>query len=560
MCAGLGGFLTLFQQLIADRAIGVAGVTGCRKRCFDRIANLWLVADSRDYFLFNNDFLADITVLAFRQARLGAGRCLCCINHFGMALCRNLSLCDESFVANRAVLALGLARRRAGRLNCRINDLGMTLGGDFFLGNEYSIADGAVLTLGQTSLGAGSRNSRVNDFRVASCRDLFHTGYRSAADGALRTGFMTSLGAGSRLFRNFNRSMSSRVDCFGLGCIANCAGVGLDTGILTGRRGRDLALIPAVALGGDLFLCFDHRSADRAADAIRQTRLGAGRRLARNGLLGVAGRGNHFLRNENLVADGAVLTLSLAGFRAGRLNGRVDDLGVALGLNGFALGDFLAADGADCITGVAILGAGGVLLVDHLGERMIVLPLGIKSGVLRQGDLGTIRIGVASAVGCGVPAREVVTLAGEGVFVQCGIRLCSHGLRSHRAFGRVFRSSVGLKGDGQLDRRTAAPNAINIVDDIASACGRSFRVGVVLIGVVQLGGGDGDLNVLARILVELIGLITCTGRTDLSILASTFTGSDIGTRCRRVNSALNCQHAVYIDLSISNPPGTLSRR
>ena len=59
---------------------------------------------------------------------------------------------------------------------------------------------------------------------------------------------MTSLGAGSGLFRNFNRSMSSRVDCFGLGCIANCAGVGLGTGVLTGSGGGNHALIPAVAL------------------------------------------------------------------------------------------------------------------------------------------------------------------------------------------------------------------------------------------------------------------------------------------------------------------------
>ena len=96
----------------------------------------------------------------------------------------------------------------------------------------------------------------------------------------------------------------------------------------------------------------------------------------------MAGRGNHFLRNENFVADGAVLALGLAGLRAGRLDPCVNDLGVALGLNGFTLGDLLAADGADRITGVAVLGAGGILLVDHLGERMVVLPLGVKSGVL----------------------------------------------------------------------------------------------------------------------------------------------------------------------------------
>ena len=382
MCAGLGGFLTLFQQLIADRAVGVAGVTGCRKRCFDRIANLRLMAGSRNHFLFNSDFIANGAMLAFRQARLGAGRCLCCINNFGMALGRNLSLCNEDLIAHRAVLTLGLAGRRAGRLNCRINDLGMSLGGDHFLCNEYSIADGAVLAFGQTSLGAGSRNSRVNDFGMARRRDLFHAGYRSAADGALRTSFMTSLGAGSGLFRNFNRGMPGCIDCFGLGCIANCAGVGLDTGIFTGRRGRDLAIIPAVALGGDLFLCFDHRSADRAANAIRQPRFGTGCGLARNGLLSVAGRGDLGLCNENFVADGAVLAFGLAGLSAGCLNGSIDDLSVALSLNSFTLGNFLAADSADRITGVAVLGAGGILLVDHLGERMVVLPLGIKSGVL----------------------------------------------------------------------------------------------------------------------------------------------------------------------------------
>ena len=172
-------------------------------------------------------------------------------------------------IADGAMLTLGLAGLGAGRCNCRINDLGMSLGGNHFLCLNDRVADRAVLAFGQASLGAGCLNSRVNDFGMARRRDLFHTGYRSAADRALRAGFMASLGAGSGLFRNFNRSMSSRVDCFGLGCIANCAGVGLDANVLTGRRGRDLALIPVVALGGNLSLCNENFVADGAVLAFR---------------------------------------------------------------------------------------------------------------------------------------------------------------------------------------------------------------------------------------------------------------------------------------------------
>ena len=549
MCAGLRNFLALFQQFIADRAVGVAGVTGCRKRRFDRIANLRLVTGSRDHFLFNNDFVANRAMLAFRQARLGAGRSLCCVNDFGVPLGWNLCLCNDNLIADGAVLALSLAGFDASRLNSRINDLGMALGRDFFLGNEYSIADGAVLAFGQTSLRAGWSLCCIDYFCVAGRGDLFHTGENRITNGALRTGFMTSLGAGSGLFRNFNRGMPGCIDRFGLGCIANCAGVGLDTGVLTGRRGCDLALIPAVALGGNLFLRFDNRSADRAADAIRQTRFGAGRRLARNGLLGVAGRGNHFLRNKNFIADGAVLTLSLAGFRAGRLNGSINGLDMALSLNGLALGDFFAADGADRITGVAVLGAGGILLVDHLGERMIVLPLGIKSGVLGQINSRAIRIGVASTIGRRIPVQEVVAFTGKRVCVQCSIRLCIYGLWGHRAFDRVFYSSVGFKGNRQLRRLFAAPYAFDIVDNIASLGGLRLIVGAV--GVVQLGGSNGDGHRLIAICIILIGGGRRAGYALLNVLAGAVAGANIRTTPGGVDGANSRYAAVHIHLRIN---------
>ena len=466
-----------------------------------------------------------------------------------MPLGWNLCLCNDDLIADRAVLALSLAGFGASRLNSRINDLGMSLGRDFFLSNEYSIADRAVLAFGQTSLSAGWSLCCIDYFCVAGRGDFFHTGENRITNGALRTGCMTSLGAGSGLFRNFNRGMPGCIDCFGLGCIANCAGVGLDAGILTGRRGRDLALIPTVALGRNLFLRFDNRSADRAADAIRQTRFGTGCGLAHNGLLGVAGRRDLSLRNDDCVADGAVLAFRLAWLRAGRLDPCVNDLGVALGLNGFTLGDFLAADGADCITGVAILGAGDILLVDHLGERMVVLPLGIKSGVLGQINSRTIRIGVASTIGRRIPVQEVVAFTGERVCVQCGIGLRIYGLWGHRAFDRVFCTAVGFKGNRQLRRRFTAPNAIDIVDNIVSACGRGF--GVRAVGVVQLGSGDGDLMcrhvALLRVLIRL-GLRS--GGTLLVVDASTCAGADVCAACGGVDTADSGQRTVDVHLYI----------
>ena len=541
-----------------------------------------------DLFLCLNDCAADGALGARRQAGLGAGSCL----------------------AGDSLLLV-------------------TQRGDFLrLGLTAPLVGAGV---GHNTLVlAGRRSGDLAGVPVvAGRRDFFHTGENRLTNGALRTGRMTSLGAGSGLFRNFNRSMSSRVDCFGLGCIANCAGVGLDTGVLTGRRGRDLALIPAVPLGWNLCLCNDDLIADRAADAIRQTRFGAGRRLAHNGLLGVAGRGdflrlglvadragesldtvvqtgrsgrdlaftplvtgggdfglrrkniaadgalgairqtlfgagrrlarngfflvagrgNHFLRNENFVADGAVLTLSLAGFRAGRLNGSINGLDMALSLNGLALDDFFAADGADRIAGVAVLSAGGILLVDHLGERMIVLPLGVEGGVLGQINSRTIRIGVASTIGRRIPVQEVVALAGEGVCIQRGIGLRIYGLRGHRAFDRVFRTAVGFKGNRQLDRLFAAPDATDIVDGVASL--GVLRLDIGAVGVVQLGGGDGDGHCTIAICIILIRLGLRAECALLNVLAGAVAGADIRTTPGGIDSTNRRYAAVYIHLRIN---------
>ena len=545
--AGLGDRFALFQQLVADRAVGVASVAILDEGCFLRIPGF-----------------------------------------LGVAICRYNLLCNQHFVADGAMLALGLAGLGAGGRHGRINHFGMALCRDYRLGNQHFVANGAVLALGLTGLGAGGIDSCIHNLSVAACRNLFQSGNGCAANRALGTSSMSCFGAGCGLLSHVNRSMSSRVDCFGLGCIANCAGVGLDTGILTGGSGRGHALIPAVALGRDHFRRFDNRSADRAADAIRQARFGAGRRLARNSFFLVAGRGNHFLRNKDFVADRAVRTLGLAGRGAGCRNSLVNDfhmtgggnhflfnknfvanramlafrqarlgagcllarnafLSVSLGRNGAAL-DFIAADHADCITGVAVLGTGGILLVDHLGERMVVLPLCVEGGVLRQINIRTIRIGVTSTIGRRIPVQEIVAFTGERVCVQCGIRLCIYGLWGHRAFDRVFRTSVGFKGNRQLHRRFAAPNAIDIVDNIVSACGRSFSIRAV--SVMQLGSGDGDGHRLIAICIILIGCGFRTGCALLNVLAGAVAGADIRTALGGVDGANSRYAAVYINLSV----------
>ena len=246
----------------------------------------------------------------------------------------------------------------------------MALGEDHFLGNEDFVADRAVLTLGQTSLRAGRSLCCIDYFCVAGRRDFFHTGENRITNGALRTGCMTSLGAGCGLLGNFNGSMTGSSDCFGFGFVADCAGVGLDTGIFTGRSGRDLALIPTVSIRGNLSLRNDDCVADGAVLALGLAGCGAGGLNCRVNDLGVSLRGNHCLCHENLIADRAVLARGLAGLGAGGGDCRVNDLGVSLGGNSRAGAYFLAAILAVGVAGIAILGASGGFRVADLGVLM----------------------------------------------------------------------------------------------------------------------------------------------------------------------------------------------
>ena len=412
-------------------------------------------------------------MLAFGLAGCGAGRCNCRVDDFGVSLGGNHFLCNEYLVADGAMLALGLAGYGAGSCNSFVDYFRMPLSRNLFLRYKHFIANRAMFAFGLAGCGAGSCNSRIDHLGMTGCGDLFHTGENRITNGALRTGRMTSLGAGSGLFRNINRGMPGCVDCFGLGCIANCAGVGLDTGVLTGRRGRNHAFVPLVALGGNHFLCNDNLVADGAVLAFGLAGLGAGRSLCCVNDFGVSLGGNHFLCKEYLVTDGAVLALSLAGLGAGSLDCRVNDHGVSLGGDGLAVCDLFVTILAVGIAGVAGLGAGGGLGISHFRVLM-----------------------------------------------------CAS---------------------------FAAPDAIDIVDNIASVCGRSF--GVRAVGVVQLGGGDGDLlqenfRPITSALRVLIRRGLRAGGTLLVIDTGAVAGADVRTALGGVDAAVGGQRTVDVHLHI----------
>ena len=325
-------------------------------------------------------------MFAFGLAGCGAGSCNSFVDYFRMPLSRNLFLRYKHFIANRAMFAFGLAGRGASSCNSFVDHLGMT-----------------------------------------RSRNLFNSGDRCAANRAFDARRMTGFRAGGRLFSNINRRMTGCIKHFGLGFAANSTSVSLDTGIAAGRGSRNYALVPAVTLRRDNFLC-----------------------------------------NKNLIADGAVLTLSLAGCGAGSCNSFVDDLGMSLGGNSRAGAYFLAAILAVGVAGVAGLGAGCFL----------------------------------------------------GITKFC-VLMCA---------------------------RRAAPYAFDIVDNIASLGGLRLDIGAV--GVVQLGGGDGDGHrTFVRII--LIGYGRLAGCALLNVLAGAVAGADVRTALGGVDGANSRYAAVHIHLRIN---------
>ena len=83
--------------------------------------------------------------------------------------------------------------------------------------------------------------------------NLFNSGKYFVANAALGSGGVTLLGTGCIFRGNINRSVSRCIDSFGLGCIADRAGICLYTLLGAGGGGGYFTVIPLVSLGGNLF-------------------------------------------------------------------------------------------------------------------------------------------------------------------------------------------------------------------------------------------------------------------------------------------------------------------
>ena len=96
--------------------------------------------------------------------------------------------------------------------------------------------------------------------------------------------------------------------------------------------------------------------------------------------------------------------------------------------------------------------------------------------------------------------------------------------------------------------RRAAPNAIDIVDNIASLGG--LRLGVGAVKVVQLGGSNGDCYCIICARIILIGCGRRAGCALLNVLASAGAGADIRTTPGGIDSTNSRYTAVHIHLGI----------
>ena len=182
---------------------------------------------------------------------------------------------------------------------------------------------------------------------------------------------------------------------------------------------------------------------------------------------------------------------------------------MALGGDFLLCNEYLVADGTLGAVRQAGLGAGGCLA----GDRLLGVSLG--------GDfLAILHLLVADGA---------VGIAGVAILSAGGLLGISH-------FRVLMCASF------------AAPNAVDIVDGVASLGG--LRLGVGAVKVVQLGGSNGDSHRIIAICIILIGCGLPAGCALLNVLAGAVAGADVRTALGGVDGANSRYAAVYINLSV----------
>ena len=195
-----------------------------------------------------------------------------------------------------------------------------------------------------------------------------------------------------------------------------------------------------------------------------------------------------------------------------------------------------------CLIGLYGLRAHGSLAaVGVKGDDRIHRPLSIQGGILAEIHGRLVGIGRAGTVCLGIPADEGVVLTGKGVLWQIKTRIGLTCPGSHRSF-----AAVGVKVNS--DVRSTAPDAVDIVNGVASLGGLRLIVGAV--GVVQLGGGDGDGHRFIPVRIILIGRGFFARCTVLNIFAGSVAGADVCAALGSEDSTDSRQAAVYIHLGI----------
>ena len=284
-----------------------------------------------------------------------------------------------------------------------------------------------------------------------------------------------------------------------------------------------------------------------------------------------------------------MFAFGLAGCGAGSCNSFVDHLGMTRSRDFLNSGDRCAANrafDARCMTGFR---AGGRLF-SNINRRMTGCIK--RFGLCFAANSTSVSLDTGIAAGRGsrnhalVPAVALSRnfflsnkhfVANRAMFAfglaGCGAGSCNSfvddigmSLGGNSRAGAYFLAAIlavgvaGVAGLGAgcflgitkfcvlMCARRAAPDAADIVDGIAGACVRSFRVGAV--GVVQLGGRDGDGHRFIPVRIILIGRGFCARCTVLNIFAGSVAGADVCAALGGVDGTDSRQTAVYIHLGI----------